>query len=981
MDAAPAALAMFDSDMRYIAANRCWSSVYCLGDRDLAGLCHYDVFPEITDQRKEIYSRGLAGESISAAEDTIDRGELGRQWLAWTMCPWYDSSGAVGGIVIYSEDITARKESEATQIRLIRALRLLMDCSLAVLQASDEQKMMSGICRMFVETGGYLMAWVGFAEEDKTRSIRPVAWSGYESGYLDEICLSWDEDLATGRGPAGTAIRTGIPQINQSHLTNPLMAPWKDAATRRGYHSSIALPLVIEGKVIGILNTYAAEPNTFTQEEIGLLMEVANTVAYGIQSLRARLQRDAAELELDKHRQDLELLVAERTSEVDTANRDLKVTLFAMDSVGIGVHWIDAESGRFLYVNRCAADMLGYSVADLLKCNVWDIDNEGSKERFVHVREALQQQASIHFESTLRRRDKSTIPVEVSLYYMAGDADAGPRHIAFIADITQRKEAEDALKLARQKAELASVAKSDFLANMSHEIRTPMNGIIGMAHLALMCDLEPKPRGYIEDIGRSAQRLLRIINDILDISKIEAEQLHIEHIPFDLTRLVGDTVAMVRNAAEAKGLAIKVGIDPAAPCGPIGDPLRVGQVLLNYLNNAVKFTDHGEIAIDVEAVEIGEAETLLRFSVSDTGIGLTEEEQGDLFEPFQQADASVTRRFGGTGLGLAIAKQLAGLMGGEVGLESAVGRGSTFWFTVRLGLSGEADGASPEGIECSRRPEAGISDHSLLRGARVLLADDDLTNQMVAIGLLEAVGMEVDVVGDGDAAVKMVGIKDYEIVLMDMRMPKMDGITATRLIRERAELAELPIVAMTANAMSSQREECLAAGMNDFVGKPFDPGQLYAVIQKWVTGLGDATLFTPASMTAMKGANLRLPGSITGLDIRAGLRRVAGMKALYVNTLQSFVDGQGDVVGRMRQAIADHDTDTAGREAHTLKGMAGMIEASEVSGLAAELEAALAVADGDSVPELLGRLEVAVLALVEAVQVAVDGIHGAPQDC
>jgi PAS domain S-box-containing protein len=619
-------------------------------------------------------------------------------------------------------------------------------------------------------------------------------------------------------------------------------------------------------------------------------------------------------------------------------------------------------SNRVVYVNPAYEWLFGYSIAEL----------KGRDLSLLLPDDPILRQAnpveSGFFEGEKIRRTKDGKNIDV-LVKTAPIVDGSGLEVGFVSAKTDLTE----LKQAELKAEAASRAKSDFLANMSHEIRTPMNGIIGMAHLALMCNLEPKAHGYVEDIGRSAQRLLGIINDILDVSKIEADQLLIEQIPFDLPSLVDDTVAMVRNAAEAKGLAITLQIDPAVPHGLIGDPLRVGQVLLNYLNNAVKFTEHGEISVGVEAVEASEAGTTLRFAVSDTGIGLAPEHQGDLFEPFHQAEITVARKFGGTGLGLAIARQLAGLMGGKVGVESTQGSGSTFWFTIRVGVSVEGHGASPISREPLRHLEAGVNDHSLLRGTRVLLAEDDLTNQMVAIGLLEAVGMEVDVVGDGDAAVKRVRENDYEIVLMDMRMPTMDGVTATRLIREREDLADLPIVAMTANAMSSQQEECLAAGMNDFIGKPFDPSQLYAVIQKWVTGLGDAALFAPSAMAAMKGANLRLPGHIAGLDIRAGLRRVAGMKALYVNTLQSFVDGQEDIVARVRQAIADHDTDRAGREAHTLKGLAGMIEAGEVCSLAAELETTLAVSNLASVPQLLDRLEMKLVTVVGAIRAAVEG--------
>jgi len=626
------------------------------------------------------------------------------------------------------------------------------------------------------------------------------------------------------------------------------------------------------------------------------------------------------------------------------------------------------------YANPAYEWLFGYSLAELRGQNLAMMQPEDAA-----LREANPIDVPF-FEGERLRRTKGgqIIPVLVKTAQIIDDAGIAVGHVSAVTDLTDIKQAE-------LKAEAASRAKSNFLANMSHEIRTPMNGIIGMTHLALMGELPPKQRGYIEDIGLSAQRLLAIINDILDVSKIEAEQMQIEDIRFDLRRLVEETMAMVANAARDKGLELKVQIDPATPRRLTGDPLRIGQVLLNYLNNAVKFTEKGEIAIAVEAVDIADAAALVRFSVSDTGIGLTPEQQSTLFEPFQQADISVTRKFGGTGLGLAIAKRLAGLMGGTVGVESAAGQGSTFWFTVLIGIAANGDAAPPMGTESAREANIGrpapAADHSILRGARVLLVEDDITNQMVAIGLLKAAGMKVDFVGDGEAAIALVTANDYEIVLMDMRMPKMDGITATRLIREQARLTDLPIVAMTANATLSQEEACLAAGMNDFIGKPFEPGQLYSVIEKWVTGLGDAALFDPASIQEMLGADLRLPSHIEGLDIRAGLRRMAGMRALYLKTLRSFVEQQGEAVATMRQAIAGRDIERAGRAAHTLKGLAGMVEAREVVELAAGLETALAVSDSDPVPELLGRLEATLAALVRAIQAALDVSCVETSDC
>jgi len=502
------------------------------------------------------------------------------------------------------------------------------------------------------------------------------------------------------------------------------------------------------------------------------------------------------------------------------------------------------------------------------------------------------------------------------------------------SDVTRLKQFELALHESKLAAEAATRAKSAFLANMSHEIRTPMNGIIGMAHLALGGNLPPDERIQVETILHSSQRLLRVLNDILDISKAESGYLSIEKIRFDVSRLLQDTVETIRGLARAKGVELALQIAPDVPPRLVGDPLRIGQVLLNYLNNAIKFTQHGKILVDLTRLETNHTEILLRFTVSDSGIGLTAEQQVGLFHPFQQADSSTTRKYGGTGLGLAIAKQLAELMGGEVGVKSQFGQGSQFWFTVRVDLSGAEEAVAAQAF-----------DLTVLRGTRVLLAEDDATNQTVAVGLLKAAGMMIDVAEDGAAAVEMVKAKNYEIVLMDKQMPKMGGVEATRLIREDERFANLPIIAMTANVLRSHKEACLAAGMNDFISKPLDPDELYRLVQKWVIGSARTTQFHTAHLMAGQDRDIDLPGEIEGLDVRAGLRRLLGVKALYLKMLDGFALQQRDAGTRFRQAIAEQDIERAIREVHTLKGAAGIIEAGLVRDVAADIEAAMT--DGD----------------------------------
>ena len=614
---------------------------------------------------------------------------------------------------------------------------------------------------------------------------------------------------------------------------------------------------------------------------------------------------------------------------------------------------VDPESLEFIEINDAAISKLGYRREEFAGLNLMDIQANLNEAEVRQLIARILDAGSAVFENRHRRQDHSE-----QICRIAGSTVtiSGRQMVSCIwQDITEQKNAAVELEqyhlhleelvgqrtaelaAAKEVAEQASIAKSAFLANMSHEIRTPMNAIIGLTHLAERDTQDPKQLDRLNKVADAAHHLLAIINQILDISKIEAGKLILEPSDFALARLIDNTCEMIIDRVRSRGLEFHSEIDPALPPVLHGDALRIGQILLNYLSNAAKFTERGSIAIKVTlASQVGD-ELIVRFAVSDTGVGIPLDQQGRIFDAFEQADTSTTRRFGGTGLGLAIARRLALLMGGESGLSSTPGAGSQFWFTARL----QPGQFSPPENSLSIAP--GEAEHILVSRfphARILLAEDNLINQEVALELLRGAGLQADLAVNGQKAVEMAAAQRYDLILMDMQMPVMDGLTATRFIRQSEHGQTLPILAMTANAFSEDRQRCLAAGMNDHVAKPVNPGNLYAMLIKWLptgkTGRqenGRAEAIAPGTAPAPEKPPtgdsdadiVEALSRIPGIDTCAGLVAVRGRHSTYLRLLRSFISQHGNDDLAISTALASGQISAAEHLVHALKGASGTL--------------------------------------------------------
>ncbi len=511
-------------------------------------------------------------------------------------------------------------------------------------------------------------------------------------------------------------------------------------------------------------------------------------------------------------------------------------------------------------------------------------------------------------------------------------------------EVAIRKRSEAELKQAWDEAEQSNRAKSEFLANMSHEIRTPMNAIINLSYLALQTGLTATQENYISKVKKSGESLLGIINDILDLSKVEAGKLEVEQKSFDLHSLLDDLNNILQVGADEKG--IRLSIDTTAVLHPqrIGDPLRLKQILTNLLGNSIKFTAQGEVSLQIR--ELDDTQSMIAFVVSDTGIGISEEQQQKIFSPFIQADGSSTRKFGGTGLGLSISRHLATLMGGDITLNSSPGKGATFTLTLPLAMDESWTETTVTAQKTNRDEQL-----PLRRGASILLVEDNEVNQLVANDFLQQHGFVVSVANHGGEAIEKVKTEPFDLILMDVQMPVMDGFQATTAIRKLSQGRDIPIIAMTAHAMPEMLKRGMDAGMNGYLTKPVDIEALLDALVQWIP-----VREQPQPPRERQADDITTPQQIPGIDVSAGLKRIGGNWSAYKRVLSAFRQSNSDVGEKLKLEISTLDISTAKKTVHSLKGVAGTIGAMPLHQLALQLEKLLKD-DADDYSAIVDQLQ------------------------
>ena len=743
--------------------------------------------------------------------------------------------------------------------------------------------------------------------------------------------------------------------------------------TPLGITSMLDIPIRSEGKMIGVIcHEHIGPMRRWTLEEQHFAASVANTVALAIEAADRRKVEQAL-----------------RTSEGRLTT--------TVQNTNIGIWDWDLNSNH-VYLSPEWKRQLGYDEDELDNTfQEWESRvHPDDHDRAMGIIEACLSGRipGLEIEHRLLHKDGSYRWILARGTVIKNEADLSSRIMGIHLDVTDRKIAEEQLRLAKEAAEAANLAKSQFLANMSHEIRTPMNGVLGMAELLLRSKLDDKERHLVQSIQRSGTALLSIINDILDFSKIEAGKLQLEAIPFEVRRTIREAVELSAPAAQKKQLKLSWIIDEDVPMHLLGDPIRLRQILVNLVGNSVKFTDRGSIRVSVACEKQPDEHYGLSIAVRDTGIGVAAEQQAHIFDAFSQADGSTTRKYGGTGLGLAIVKQLVTLMRGRIELESRLGEGSTFRFTALFTRCEPVQHSDSLPEVATTVRVAQTDQHAQSQSEmHILLVEDNPVNREVASGMLETFACRIDFAENGREALTATETKKYDLVFMDCQMPEMDGLTATRLIREReskamsvASVPRVPIVALTAHAMQGDRELCLAAGMDDYLTKPFTLTQLEQVLARWISknntkqtpGVASGMPETPVTggqepTVAGGGGKRSAPTADATILDQSALTAIRvlqrpGHPDIFTRIVSQYIETSQEMVARVRQAVLSKDAAELRAAAHRLKSSSAQLGAVALAGDCRELELMGASGELNRAEEVLSRFELHYESACEALQ-------------